>query len=32
MYKVLDKDTMISEFLPHISIAKRGVVCKKLAL
>lgn len=28
MYKVLDKDTIISEILPHLSIAKRGFVCK----
>ena len=24
MYKVLDKDTIISEILPHLSIVKRG--------
>ncbi len=28
MYKVLDKDTIISEILPHLSMAKRGYVCK----
>ncbi len=28
MYKVLDKDTIISEILPYLSIAKRGYVCK----
>ncbi len=28
MYKVLDKDTIISKILPHLSIAKRGYVCK----
>lgn len=28
MYKVLDKDTIISEILPHLSIAKRGFICK----
>lgn len=28
MYKVLDKDTIIWEILPHLSIAKRGFVCK----
>ena len=28
MYIVLDKDTIISEILPHLSIAKRGFVCK----
>lgn len=28
MYQVLSKDTIISEILPHLSIAKRGYVCK----
>lgn len=28
MYKVLDKDTIISEILPLLSIAKRGFICK----
>ena len=28
MYKVLDKDTIISVILPHLSIAKRGFVYK----
>jgi len=28
MYEVLDKDTIISEILPYLSIAKRGYVCK----
>ena len=28
MYIVLDKDTIISVILPHLSIAKRGFVCK----
>lgn len=28
MYIVLDKDTINSEILPHLSIAKRGFVCK----
>ena len=28
MYEVLDKDTIILEILPYLSIAKRGFVCK----
>ena len=28
MYKVLDKDTIILEILPYLSIAKRGFICK----
>ena len=28
MYKVHDKDTIISEILPHLSIVKRGFICK----
>ena len=28
MYKVLDKDTIISKILPYLSIAKRGFICK----
>ena len=28
MYKVLDKDTIKSEILPHLSVAKRGYVSK----
>lgn len=28
MYKVFDKDMINSEILPHLSIAKHGVVCK----
>lgn len=28
MYEVLDKDTIISEIIPYLSIAKRGYVCK----
>ena len=28
MYEVLDKDTMKSEILPHLSVAKRGYVSK----
>ena len=30
MYEVLDKDTIKSEILPHLSVAKRGYVSKKL--
>ena len=29
MYEVLDKDTIKSEILPHLSVAKRGYVSKK---
>ena len=28
MYEVLDKDTTTSEFMPHLSVAKRGYVSK----
>ena len=28
MYKVLDKDTIKNEILPHLSIAKRGYICQ----
>ncbi len=28
MYEVLDKDTIKSEILPHLSVAKRGYVSK----
>ena len=28
MYEVLDKDTIKSEFLPYLSVAKRGYVTK----
>jgi len=28
MYKVLDKDTIKFEILPHLSVAKRGYVTK----
>ena len=28
MYEVLDKDTIIFETLPHLSVAKRGYVSK----
>ena len=28
MYEVLDKDTIKSEILPHLSVAKRGYVTK----
>ena len=28
MYEVLDKDTVKSEILPHLSVAKRGYVSK----
>lgn len=28
MYKVLDKDTIKNEILPHLSVAKRGYVCQ----
>lgn len=28
MYKVFDKYTIISEILPHLSIEKRGFICK----
>ncbi len=30
MYEVLDKDTIKSEILPHLSVSKRGHVSKKL--
>ena len=30
MYEVLDKDTIKSEILPHLSVAKRGYGSKKL--
>ena len=29
MYEVLDKDTIKSEILPHLSVAKRGYVSKR---
>ena len=29
MYEVLDKDTIKSEILPHLSVAKRGYVLKR---
>ena len=28
MYKVLDKDTIKNEILPHLSVAKRGYICQ----
>ena len=28
MYKVLDKDTIKNEVLPHLSVAKRGYICQ----
>ena len=28
MYEVLDKDTIILETLPHLSVAKRGYVSR----
>jgi len=28
MYEVLDKDTIKSEILPHLSVAKRGFATK----
>ena len=30
MYEVLDKDTIKSEILPHLSVAKRGCVSNKV--